>query len=306
MPCTCPIDVWPARPDAESRRVVYSPQASYAGAKSLRIPCGQCLSCRLARSQDWAVRCVHEAQMHEVSSFITATYSDEHLPSDLSVSKREHELFGKRMRNAFGAFRFFGAGEYGSHTQRPHYHYLLFGLEFPDRQLWKTTGAGMPLYRSELLEKVWQRGECLIGDVTFESAAYVARYCTKKVNSEERAAEVYARRLVDGNGDVVREWQVEPEFMLMSRRPGIGSTWFDRFAGDCFPSDFLVVEGRKVAVPGYYLSKLAEREQLPIKLKRKASGRRHAEDNTERRLMTKHESARLRGERLVRELEAQS
>lgn len=303
MPCTCPLDAYPAPPGSDSRKLVWSPHQSYAGARPIRVPCGRCMGCRLDRSQDWSTRIIHEAQCHESSVFVTPTYSNEHLPSDLSVSIREHQLFVKRVRAWAGIpLRFFGVGEYGGRLQRPHYHTILFGVDFPDKWAWSRTPVGNVLYRSERLEKLWPFGQCLFGAVTPQAAAYVARYTTKKFNGA-LAVTAYNRTRVDPDTGEERSWQVKPEFAVMSRRPGIGTEWFQRYAGDAFPSDFLIIDGQKRRVPNFYKAKLSDAEAQAITVARKANARRHADNNTESRLMVRHESQILRAEQLRRSLE---
>lgn len=306
MACTCPVDAWRPRDGAENRRLVFNPAKGLSD-QYVRVPCGQCTACRLAKARSWAIRCVHESQMHEVSSFITPTFDDEHLPVDYSVSKRELQLFNKKLRHAFGPFRFFGCGEYGSKGLRPHYHELLFGLDFPDKVLYSVSGRGERLYYSEALENVWGKGRCLIGSVTLQSAGYCARYSMKKITGD-RAAEHY-RRVHPVTGEHV---QVRPEFISMSRMPGIGASWFEKFKTDAFPSDFVTVKGRKLPVPDYYLRKLEDVEQAEVKAARRERGllsaRREAELHAESgygqsRLLTKHQVQDLRASRLVRDFE---
>lgn len=308
MPCTCPIDAYPPPPGAPDRKFVFSAHRSYAGATATRIPCGQCRGCRLDRARDWATRCVHESQCHDRNSFLTLTYSDDHLPGDRSVSVRELQLFNKRLRDGVGSMRFMGCGEYGDLTLRPHYHLLVFGWDPDDKIPWRKAKSGEVLYRSPTLEKFWPYGEALIGAVTFKSAGYVARYTMKKAKGDEDPTRYVRAAAHPETGELI-EWSVAPEFLLMSRRPGLGAEWFNRYASDAFPSDFLVVDGRKVPVPRFYTERLAreaEREALRIKARRKLNGFRHASNNTERRLMTRHESQELRARQLVRPLDAES
>ncbi|WP_445236462.1 rolling circle replication-associated protein [Escherichia sp. E4385] len=75
-------------------------------------------------------------------------------------------------------FVFFGCGEYGSKLERPHYHAIIFGYDFPDKTLHKA--GRFNLYRSSLLERCWTFGWSVVAAFSFESAAYVARYCVKK------------------------------------------------------------------------------------------------------------------------------
>lgn len=256
------------------------------------------MGCRLSRSQDWATRIHHEAQLHERSSFVTLTFRDADLPADYSVSVRDVQLFMKRLRKSVHAVRYFACGEYGDRNGRPHYHLIIFGHDFPDRVPWRRTGSGFVIDRSASLERLWPHGHCEVGTVTHQSAAYVARYCTKKVTGD-LAAEHYTR-VHPMTGQVV---QVKPEFIVMSSRPGIGAAWFDEFAGDAFPSDFVVVDGRRSPVPKYYAKKLAEREALKVKTKRKENARLHADNNTDTRLLTRDESSRLKAAHFTRELD---
>lgn len=320
MPCTAPLHAYPPPPAAEggkaavvggeavaSRKFVFSAHRSYAGARAITIPCGQCAGCRLDRARDWATRAYHEAQCHDRSSFLTLTYDDAHLPRDLSVSVREMQLFKKRLREAIGPFRDLTCGEYGDRTLRPHFHMACFGIWPDDARAWCASKSGETLYRSERLEKVWGRGIVYIGALTYESAGYIARYTMKKAKGD-KDPERYRREAFDPITGELRSWYVAPEFLTMSRNPGLGAEWFERWKGDVFPSDFLVIEGRKVPVPRFYTDRLAreaEREALRIKARRKLNGFRHAENNTERRLMTRHESQELRARRLVRSLDAE-
>lgn len=238
------------------------------------------------------------------SSFVTLTFGDEHLPSDLSLDVRTVQLFHKALRFLIGRFRFLIAGEYGDVRLRPHYHALYFGVDFrEDRYLWKRTNGGL-LYRSPTLEKAWPYGHALIADFTREAAGYTARYVTKKVGGD-RSDRAYRRCELDAATGELREWQVLPEFMLSSRMPGLGASWFERFHRDVFPSDFLVIDGRKVPVPRYYLMRLAAMERLKLQAQRKVAARRFADNNTDKRLMTRHESQRLRAKLLRRGLDAE-
>lgn len=267
MPCTCPLDAWPASPEAPDRRPVFSSQRSYAGARPFSIPCGRCYGCLRDRSRDWATRGVHESQMHEASYFITPTYSPEHVPCDVSVSVGEVQRFYKKLRKAVGPFSHLTAGEY-SGTGRPHYHGILFGSEFSDLQPWSRSGRGEVLYRSATLDRVWGLGHCLVGAVNIRTVGYVAGYASKaqvklrKLSDEEKLQPgAWARRRLEGlyrfDGETGETWHVTPEFLLASKRPAIGFRWFVRYARDAFPSDFVIVDGLRRPVPSYY-SRLLE------------------------------------------------
>jgi hypothetical protein len=249
----------------------------------MEIPCGRCMSCRLNRASQWSTRITHEASLHQSNSFITLTYSDTYLPSDLALSVREIQLFIKRLRKALPQqIRYVLCGEYGSKTYRPHYHAILFGVDFSaDRYRYKTSKTGHPLYRSPTLEAAWPFGYCDIGAVTPLSAGYVARYTTKKVYGDNDAAsEAYTRERVGPDG-VLTTWQVPREFLLMSRggrdgAGGIGGGWLKKYHSDAFPSDFVVIDGQKRSVPQYYRKKLleideSEAERLARKRRKEAA-----------------------------------
>lgn len=221
----------------------------------LQIPCGQCIGCRLERSREWALRITQEATLHEKSSFLTLTYSDRNLPTHHSLRKKDLQDFFKRLR-FFSELklRYYACGEYGTQTLRPHYHICLFGEDFSsDRKLYKKTPEGFPLYNSQSLSDRWPFGHAVIGDLTFETAAYTARYVTKKITGE-KASEHYGLR--------------EPEFSLMSRRPGIGTDWakknlIDLERGLCYS------HGSLHKIPKFYQKQINEKKLLKLKYKNK-------------------------------------
>ena len=206
--------------------------------EQLALPCGRCIGCRLERTRQWAVRLMHESELHEDSVFLTLTYAPEHMPKGGTLVKEHAQKFMKRLRARIAPVkvRFFLAGEYGEKLGRPHYHVILFGYGFPDKVVLKSDGE-FTLYRSELLDNVWGSGNCVIGEVSFESAAYCASYTTKKITGA-RAKAHYKGRV--------------PEFALMSRKPGIGAGWLEKFAGDVYPDDEVIVRGMSSRPPRYY------------------------------------------------------
>jgi hypothetical protein len=199
---------------------------------------------------------MHEASLHEESCFVTLTYSPENLPGDGSLRKQDFQGFMKRLRARFSCqtIRYFHCGEYGAQLGRPHYHACIFGIDFPDKVFYKPAGEAR-LYSSALLERIWSYGFCTVGDVTFESAAYVARYIMKKVTGD-LAKEHYlcvdndtGEIACDARGDLcVRQ----PEYVTMSRRPGIGRAWYQSFFNEVFPSDEVIARGVKCRPPRYY------------------------------------------------------
>lgn len=184
MPCFSPIQGFRAHsvnPDTGKRSIVFNCKEGFREL-SVELPCGNCIGCRLEKSRQWAMRIMHEAQLHEHNSFLTLTYSDQYLPKNNSLKKDDVQKFLKRLRRRLDKpIRYYQCGEYGEKFHRPHYHMCLFGHDFYDDREHFKTSTGDKLYVSELLSEVWGMGHCLIGDLTFESAAYVARYVTKKL-----------------------------------------------------------------------------------------------------------------------------
>lgn len=244
MPCYCPHKGF----RRSGGGFTPSPRESATRAP-ISVPCGQCIGCRLDRVRDWSIRCVHEAKLHDASSFLTLTYSDEFLPDGGTLVPLDLQLFMKRLRKRFEPqrLRFYACGEYGDENSRPHYHVLLFGMRFPDLVPNSRSKTGFVLYESALLDALWAKGRAIIGEVTRESAAYTARYCLKKVTGSA-ADEHYAGR--------------HPEFARMSTKPGIGYGWLQRYETDAFPSAYVVVNGQKYPVPRYYQGKLRDRYEF--------------------------------------------
>jgi hypothetical protein len=247
MPCYSPHHVFEGPVNSNGRISVLwkAPQ----GTKRLELPCGRCVGCLLNRSKEWAYRSVCEAQCHSENSFITLTFDDVHLPANRSLDVRVHQDFMRRLRKFVGRpVRFLMCGEYGSELGRPHYHYLLFGFDFADKVL-HTVRAGNKLFRSKALEKLWPFGFSSVGEFSVKSAAYVSRYVLKKQFGSD-VSEHYVDRK---SGECL-----VPEFNLMSRRPGIGARWFEKFKSDVFPRDEFVVGGRVNRPPRFFFKKLEE------------------------------------------------
>lgn len=277
--------------------------AMYGQGDSLELPCGQCTGCRMSRSKMWAVRCMHEASLHEHNSFITLTYNEQYLPKDGSLNYRHFQNFMKRLRKRFNSvtIRFYMCGEYGENFSRPHYHALLFGLEFPDKTLWKTTSANAHIYRSKILEELWTFGYSSIGTVTLQSAGYVARYVMKKINGNQ--ADEHYTRINPTTGEVIK---ITPEFNRMSRKPGIASTWFEKFYKDVYPHDSVILEGgKKMRPPKFYDKKydsLFPEQMEAIKQERILRALKLAAENTPERLGVKEEVLESKLSKLKREL----
>lgn len=222
----------------------------------MEVPCGQCSSCRARRARDWAIRCVHESEMHRrkvgrgsvtKGCFITLTYNDQELPHDGNLDVTHWQNFAKKLRRDVGRFRFLHCGEYGGRTGRPHYHACLFGIDFvEDRTVWRDDGDHT-IYRSRTLEDTWGRGFCTIGPLNYQTARYTAGYVVKKLRANHRE-----------HFDVT----AKPEYVTMSRRPGLGRTWFERYWRDVYPKDEVTLGGKTFKPPRFYDQLL--RESQPV------------------------------------------
>jgi len=318
MACFHPIQGYRSEsvnPSGKRSITVVSAKARGGGLFPVQLPCGKCIGCRLEHSRQWAIRCVHEASLYERNCFITLTYNPESLPKGGTLVKKDFQDFMKRLRERVpDRIRFFHCGEYGEVCKtcskgkpyceceefipsigRPHYHAALFNFDFSDKKLWKTTRNGDKLYVSELLDSCWQeKGHCTVGDLTFSSAAYVARYIAKKITGP-RAEAHYGGRL--------------PEYTTMSRRPGVGREWVRQWSADIFPVDSVVIRGKEMKVPKFY-NRVFElefpEEYARVKATRRdvASELQDSPDNSyERRLVREKVQELLLEQELPRKLE---
>lgn len=257
--------------------------------KSLDIPCGRCIGCRLERSRQWAVRCVAEAQMHERNCFATLTYAN----APFSLDYHHYQLFMRRLRRKCPTVRFFMCGEYGDENWRPHYHALLFGYRPADAVLFSKREE-ISLYASAELQELWPHGFVTFGDVTFDSAGYVARYAMKKITGD------LARQHYSFVDPITGEMHERvPEFGHMSLKPGIGATWLERYQADVYPEGKIVANGVKCKPPRYFdkrYQKAFEEEFSYLQMQRELDARLFAPHNTDERLAVREivQTARIR------------
>lgn len=208
----------------------------------VQIPCGQCSECRVQKAREWSVRLIHEKQLHNKSCFLTLTYNDFYLPADGSLHKDAVQIFIKNLRRRLdyhhdNKIRYYACGEYGSKSGRPHYHMILFGEDFAFDRKEFGVKHGFSYFTSDTVSSVWPYGFHIIGETTYDSIFYVSKYVTKKITG--KLAEFH----YDG---------LEPEFALMSRRPGIGHDWLLKYSNDVYNFDEVVLRDLKLRPPAYY------------------------------------------------------
>ncbi len=263
MPCLAPL---PATQDEDGSVTLRQSllEAKMEDGQYLELPCGRCGTCRSKRVRSWAIRSHHEAQMAtrihkgvEVSNgcFITLTYDDWNLPPDGSLDVKHWQNFAKKLRRTLGPFRFLHCGEYGPKTHRPHYHACIFGLDFhEDRVLWQQAD-GRTTWLSDTLSQVWGKGFTTLAPLNFATASYVAGYVFKKLKTADHLAEhsVYG----ESPEPLFTE---KPEYVTMSRNPGLGTPWLDRYWRDVYPADLVNIDGKTYRPPPFYDNYLLERD----------------------------------------------
>lgn len=269
--------------------VVFYEHQRHDTTKTIWLACGQCIGCKIERARQWAVRIMHESQLHERNSFLTLTYSDENLPEKNSLRYEHYQSFMRRIRKKFKhPIRFYMCGEYGSITGRPHYHACIFGENFiEDRYIWKKTESGHQLYRSPTLEKLWKLGDSNIGELTFDSANYVAGYIQKKLTGDgekdyydifdPETGEIHTRR---------------KEFAQMSLKPGIGKHWLQLYWPEITEGK-VIVNGKEATAPKYYRKYFRAKEEYGLMLEKMAENIK-PEDQTDERLATREKVALAR------------
>lgn len=230
----------------------------------LYLPCGRCIGCRQDLTKDWAVRCHHEAQMHMHNCVLTLTFDEAHLNTQNSLVKDDIQNFVKRLRQFI--FRstelkrnypqfykqkisYLYCGEYGERFERPHYHIIIFGFDFPDKKFFKKSKSNDDMFTSSFLEKLWPYGHATIGNMSMATAMYCASYITKYVSNAEKA-EIYT------NKDTGEYRQ--PEFGHASKKPAIGLTWLKKYHKDLSSNDSVIIANQRYRIPRYYLKKLEE------------------------------------------------
>lgn len=255
MSCSNPINAWYSNrvnKDTGKRSLVFHPSKAFTD-MPVTVPCGKCLGCRADQSLMWSIRAYHESLLHRQSCFVTLTYDEQHhRRADGLVSKSELQRWLKRLRKKLSPLklRYIACGEYGEQSRRAHYHAILFGVDFRDARSVPITDT---LYTHPVLSETWPFGLVSIAPVSFASICYVCGYVLKKMADDDT-------------------------FTLMSRRPGIGKEWLDKYFEDLQRTGTVVIEGREFAIPPRYL-RWREDDFLEVKKARtefaKAAEKRH-------------------------------
>ena len=229
--------------------------------------------------------------MHDKNCFITLTYDDDHLPKGKTLVVDDFQRFMKRLRFKYPyPIRFFHCGEYGEKFHRPHYHAIIFGHDFTDKKLWPTKSTKHPIFTSKELSELWPLGHCSVGAVTFASAAYVARYITKKITGPTAKQHYQGRK---------------PEYVTMSRRPGIAASWLEKYMlSDVYPQDFCVRNDGTTQKPPKYYDKCYElaypSDHADLKASRAHLARQRDADNSSARMAIREEVQLARNNQLKR------
>lgn len=251
----------------------------------IQIPCGKCIGCRLDYSRQWATRCMLEAQQYEHNAFITVTYEDDALTKNKGVDIETGEIidvatlvpeeltkFMKDLRRYYEyhynhkGIRFYAAGEYGSILERPHFHIICFNLPILDKEYLFSNANHDKIYTSEIIRQIWGKGHITVGEVTWNSAAYTARYIMKKIKGPD-AKEIYETK------------GIVPEFVRMSRDGGIGREYYEKNKDKIYELDEITLTNKKGLAqkvkPSKYYDRLYDIENPDllalIKAKRKAA-----------------------------------
>lgn len=221
------------------------------GLESFNLPCGKCPECLKDYYTQWATRGSRELSFWPSSLFITLTYNDENLPKNQSLNKKHIQDFIKRIKRKFNStkenpIRQTYCGEYGTKNLRPHYHAILYNLDFLDKKKHYLSDSGHQVFTSKQLSELWTYGHSEFGYATPASIAYLYKYILKKKTRKEKLKPLSLE--IDGI-----TYDVEHEFIESSRNPGIGAFFKD---SDSFRKGYLTVNGQKTKIPKYFMEHL--------------------------------------------------
>lgn len=300
MPCHKPLEA--VRLDDGS--IKFNPRSGEGD--PLKLPCGQCLGCRIDRSRMWMVRCLHEASLYEDNCFITLTYDPDKYPTTGSLDYVHFQKFMRRLRKNFPntEIRFYMCGEYGEKHKRAHFHAILFNLDFKDTYQRGLTKTGQPDLDSPTLSRIWGLGRTSVGPANQDTIGYVARYITTKISGRSQDINPNTGLRYDASYDRFDPetgeflYKVKAEFNRMSLKPGIGQKWFDQYYADIYPEDSVRLrDGRRIKPPRFYDTKYDSIDPdgfEAIKQDRILKALKNAEEATPERLAIKAEVLKAR------------
>lgn len=216
------------------------------------LPCGVCFGCRTSNARDWSLRMMHTSRYASSSYFVTLTYSDDYMPDNGMLDYRDLQLFFKNARHYFQdenqPFKYFACGEYGDKTLRPHYHFAGFNFKFDDLRPFKQTKSGW-YYLSQSLREVWEHGHVIVAPLTWQSAAYIARYVTKKMHGANR-------RYLDEHDPLTGEFLPFPVERAFQSK-GLGLDWYNDNHKEIWDLDGCLYNNKYlVKPPRYYMKQL--------------------------------------------------
>lgn len=226
--------------------------------QKVMIPCGKCVGCLESRRRTWSDRMSMEMKYYDRDScwFVTLTFDDEHLPADGCVSKRDLQLFFKRLRKRdVGEFKYIACGEYGRLTFRPHYHFCALGLRLSGKFIADKT------FQSPELIASWPFGRVQCFPCNDATIGYVCGYVNKKLTT--------------------REAFLSPVFLFSK---GLGKRYFYDHKDEILNFDSVYMNGRK-RVPQYF-DKLMEKEADFLELLKFEENKNFRKEKGERALVS--------------------
>lgn len=221
------------------------------------LPCGVCFGCRSDNARGWALRMMHESRYHESTCFVTLTYNDDHLPEYGDLRYEDLTKFWKDCRHVFQSpgqpFKYFVCGEYGDKSLRPHYHFAGFSFQIPDLRFFKKHN-GNPYFISDTMTDVWGKGHVIIGDLSTQSAAYIARYVNKKMHGGN--IRDLPDTAINARTGEVGQYTIERAF----QSKGLGFSFYQQYKDDIWDKDGCLYNNKYMVKPPRYYFKMLEAE----------------------------------------------
>lgn len=229
--------------------------------RTLEVPCGKCALCMQRKRDQWTFRIEKELKDAISAHFLTLTYDDDNLPltdSGNTLYKRDCQTFMKRLRKFDSKVseinksrfrtKYFITGEYGTNTDRAHYHLIL--LNFDKKTI-------------ESIDSIWKKGHTHIGEVNTKSIKYITKYLINRI---------------------MDEGQRIGEFNLMSK--GIGAGYLEKNRSIHQNGKEYVIDnsGKKMSLPRYYKEKIKKEENSIIKEIKREKKKRQIEEKEQKEI----------------------